>query len=172
MKADGLIGHIGLSNVSADHLRTAMRITDIAAVTVHYNVAVRLGRRSARSPRRTGIVLLHWHPAAVPNGPEGAPFHAVIDPIAAEHDVTPQQGRARLAASPHHQLRSRSPAPPASSTSMRPRRREHPASPRPKSTPSPLSRPRKSEADKADAQRPHPNEGAHDAEQPPFPGLR
>ena len=43
MRQDGLIRHIGLSNVSADQLRSALAITDIAAVTVHYNVAVRLG---------------------------------------------------------------------------------------------------------------------------------
>jgi aryl-alcohol dehydrogenase-like predicted oxidoreductase len=91
MKADGLIGHIGLSNVSADQLRTAMSMTDIAAVTVHYNVAVRLGAAVRKVAEETGIVFSPWHPAAVPNGPEGAPFHAVIDPIAAEHDVTPQQ---------------------------------------------------------------------------------
>src|SRR3954449_4031427 len=91
MRADGLIRHIGLSNVSADQLRTAMSMTDIAAVTVHYNVAVRLGAAVRKVAEETGIVFSPWHPAAVPNGPEGAPFHAVIDPIAAEHDVTPQQ---------------------------------------------------------------------------------
>ena len=32
-----------------------------------------------------------WHPGAVPGGEEGAPFHAVIDPMAAERGVTPQQ---------------------------------------------------------------------------------
>jgi pyridoxine 4-dehydrogenase len=52
MRQDGLIRHIGLSNVSAEQLRTVLSITDIAAVTVHYNVAVRLGPRCGRSPRR------------------------------------------------------------------------------------------------------------------------
>jgi len=32
MRQDGLIRHIGLSNISADQLRTALTITDIAAV--------------------------------------------------------------------------------------------------------------------------------------------
>jgi aryl-alcohol dehydrogenase-like predicted oxidoreductase len=36
-------------------------------------------------------VFSPWHPAAIPSGPDGQPFHAVIDPIAAKHDVTPQQ---------------------------------------------------------------------------------
>ena len=73
MKADGLIGHIGLSNVSADQLRTAMNITDIAAVTVHYNVAVRLGAavRKVAEEARHRLLPLAPRPA-VPNGPEGA----------------------------------------------------------------------------------------------------
>ncbi|MFJ3403965.1 aldo/keto reductase [Promicromonospora sp. NPDC090134] len=91
MKADGLIRHIGLSNVTAEQLRTAMSITDIAAVTVHYNVAVRLGAAVRQIAEDARIVFSPWHPAAVPGGPEGEPFHAVIDPIAAKHDVTPQQ---------------------------------------------------------------------------------
>jgi aryl-alcohol dehydrogenase-like predicted oxidoreductase len=91
MKADGLIRHIGLSNVTSEQLRTAMSMTDIAAVTVHYNVGVRLGAAVRQKAEDAGIVFSPWHPAAVPGGPEGEPFHAVIDPIAAKHDATPQQ---------------------------------------------------------------------------------
>src|ERR1700749_101155 len=91
MKSDGLIGHIGLSNVSAEQLRTAMAMTDIAAVTVHYNVAVRLGAGVRTIAEKTGIVFSPWHPTAIPSGPDGEPFHAVIDPIAARHNAGPQQ---------------------------------------------------------------------------------
>ena len=91
MRDDGLIRHIGLSNVTTEQLRTAMSMTDIAAVTVHYNVAVRLGAAVRQVAEDAGIVFSPWHPAAVPGGPEGNPFHAVIDPIAAKYDVTPQQ---------------------------------------------------------------------------------
>jgi aryl-alcohol dehydrogenase-like predicted oxidoreductase len=91
MKADGLIRHSGLSNVSADQLRTAMSMTEIAAVTVHYNVAVRLGAAVREVAEEAGIVFSPWHPAAIPGGPEGEPFHAVIDPVAQRHDATPQQ---------------------------------------------------------------------------------
>jgi pyridoxine 4-dehydrogenase len=66
-------------------------MTDIAAVTVHYNVAVRLGAAVRQIAEDAGIVYSPWHPAAIPGGPEGETFHAVIDPIAAKHDVTPQQ---------------------------------------------------------------------------------
>src|SRR3984893_12276743 len=64
MKADGLIRHIGLSNLSAEQLRTAMSITDIAAVTAHYNVAVRLGAGVRTVAEETGIVFSPWHPGA------------------------------------------------------------------------------------------------------------
>ena len=91
MRQDGLIRHVGLSNVSADQLRIAISITDIAAVTVHYNVAVRLGAGVRRLALDAGIVFSPWHPGAIPRGDEGKPFHAVIDPIAARYDATPQQ---------------------------------------------------------------------------------
>jgi pyridoxine 4-dehydrogenase len=91
MRQDGLIRHIGLSNVSADQLRTALAITDIAAVTVHYNVAVRLGADVRRVAQDAGIVFSPWHPGAIPGGTAGEPFRALIDPIAERHDATPQQ---------------------------------------------------------------------------------
>jgi pyridoxine 4-dehydrogenase len=91
MRQDGLIRHVGLSNVSAGQLRTALSITDIAAVTVQYNVAVRLGAAVRQVAHDAGIVFSPWHPGVVPRGDEGEPFHAVIDPIAAEHDAAPQQ---------------------------------------------------------------------------------
>ena len=91
MRQDGLIANIGLSNVSADQLQKALTITDIAAVTVHYNVAVRDGGAVRRIAENNGIVFSPWHPGAVPGGAAGASFHAVIDPIARRHSATPQQ---------------------------------------------------------------------------------
>src|SRR5256885_9829730 len=91
MKADGLVRHIGLSNISADQLRTATSVTEIAAVTVHYNVGVRLGAAVRKVAEETGTVFSPWHPAAIPSGPEGGPFHAAIDPTAAKYDATPHE---------------------------------------------------------------------------------
>ena len=88
LRDDGLIRHIGLSNVSADQLRTALEITDIAAVTVHYNVAVRVGAAVRTLAERHGIVFSPWHPGTVP---EDGGIRAVLDPIAVAHDATPQQ---------------------------------------------------------------------------------
>src|SRR4051812_46166275 len=91
MKADGLIRHIGLSNVTAEQLGTAMTTTDITAVTAHYNAAVRLGAAAREIAEDAGIVFSPWPPSVAPGGPDGAPFHAVIDPIAEKHTATPQQ---------------------------------------------------------------------------------
>jgi pyridoxine 4-dehydrogenase len=91
LRQDGLIRHIGLSNVSAGQLRTALTITDIAAVTVHYNVSARLGAAVRALAAEHTITFSPWHPGAVPAGADGAPFHLVIDPIAAKYDATPQQ---------------------------------------------------------------------------------
>jgi pyridoxine 4-dehydrogenase len=91
MRDDGLIRNIGLSNVSAEQLRTALTITEIAAVTVHYNVAVRLGAAVRNVAEENGIVFSPWHPGAVPGGADGEPFHAAIDPIAERYGATAQQ---------------------------------------------------------------------------------
>jgi pyridoxine 4-dehydrogenase len=91
MRQDGLIRHIGLSNVRAEQLRTALTITEIAAVTVHYNVAVRVGGAVRQVAEENGIVFSPWHPGAVPGGADGEPFHAVIDPIAERYEATAQQ---------------------------------------------------------------------------------
>jgi aryl-alcohol dehydrogenase-like predicted oxidoreductase len=91
LREDGLIRHIGLSNVSAGQLAAALAITDIAAVTVHYNVAVRAGAAVRALAAERAVVFSPWHPGAVPGGADGAPFHAVIDPVAARYDATPQQ---------------------------------------------------------------------------------
>jgi pyridoxine 4-dehydrogenase len=91
LRQEGLIRHIGLSNVSAGQLRTALTITDIAAVTVHYNVSARLGAAVRALAAEHTIAFSPWHPGAVPGGADGAPFHLVIDPIAAKYDATPQQ---------------------------------------------------------------------------------
>jgi pyridoxine 4-dehydrogenase len=91
MRHDGLIRHIGLSNVSAEQLRTATAIADIAALTVQYNVGVRDGAAVRQIAEDKGIVFSPWHPGTVPGGPDGEQFHAVIDPIAQRKDVTPLQ---------------------------------------------------------------------------------
>jgi pyridoxine 4-dehydrogenase len=60
-------------------------------VTVHYNVSARLGAAVRALAAEHTIAFSPWHPGAVPGGADGAPFHLVIDPIAAKYDATPQQ---------------------------------------------------------------------------------
>ncbi|MFJ7495856.1 aldo/keto reductase [Streptomyces sp. NPDC097727] len=91
MRQSSLIRHIGLSSISADQLRTATAITDIAAVTVQYNVTMRQHADVQRLTREAGIVLSPWHPGGLPQDGEGDLFHAVITPVAAAHHATPRQ---------------------------------------------------------------------------------
>ena len=58
LRHEGLIRHIGLSNVTLDQLRTAQAIVDIAAVTAHYNVAVRTGADLLRAAEDAADGLL------------------------------------------------------------------------------------------------------------------
>ena len=103
MKQDGLIRHIGISNVSADQLLTALAITDIAAVTVRFNVAVRLGATVRAIAQNKSIVFSPWHPGAVPGGDDGVAVPRRHRPDRREVRATPAADRARLATSPHTQ---------------------------------------------------------------------
>lgn len=91
LRQQGLIRHIGLSNVSAEQLHAAMAITDIAAVTVHYNIGRRLGAAVRRVAVEHGLVFSPWHPGAVPSGEGSDAIRVVVDPIAAKYGATPQQ---------------------------------------------------------------------------------
>lgn len=91
MRKEGLIRQIGLSNISADQLRIAMSITEIAAVTAHYNIGIRLGAELIKAADKAGIVFSPWHPAAVPSGEEGKRFRDVLSPIAEKYRATIQQ---------------------------------------------------------------------------------
>jgi pyridoxine 4-dehydrogenase len=91
MRAQGVIRHIGLSNVSAEQFRTALSITEIAAVTAHYNVGVRLGAALFKVADEAGVVFSPWHPAAVPRGDDAARFQSVLRPIASRSGATVQQ---------------------------------------------------------------------------------
>jgi aryl-alcohol dehydrogenase-like predicted oxidoreductase len=91
MRETGLIRNIGLSNISAEQLQTALEITEIAAVTSHYNIGVRIGSALLKVADEAGVVFSPWHPAAVPSGEDGTRFHSVLDPLAETHGVSAQQ---------------------------------------------------------------------------------
>ena len=91
LQQEGLIRHIGLSNLTAAQLRTAQRIVEIAAVTAHYNVGVRLGAELLEAAERDGIPFSPWHPAAIPRDHTASRFSSILQPIAKEYGVTVQQ---------------------------------------------------------------------------------
>jgi aryl-alcohol dehydrogenase-like predicted oxidoreductase len=91
LREEGLIRHIGLSNVTLGQLRTAQAIAPIAAVTAHYNLAVRTGADLLDAAERDGIAFSPWHPVTLTEGPDTARVMAVVEPIAARHGVTTRQ---------------------------------------------------------------------------------
>jgi aryl-alcohol dehydrogenase-like predicted oxidoreductase len=91
LRDEGLIRHIGLSNITLDQLRIAQAITPIAAVTAHYNLAVRTGGELLRAAEQDGIAFSPWHPVTLTEGPDTAHLMSVAGPIAAQHRVTVRQ---------------------------------------------------------------------------------
>ena len=101
LRHEGLIRHIGLSNVTLDQLRTAQSIVDIAAVTAHYNVAVRTGADLLRAAEDAGMAFSPWHPVTLTEGPDSAGVMAVVEPIASRQGLR-RAGSAGLAPDPSH----------------------------------------------------------------------
>lgn len=91
LQQEGVIRHIGLSNVSAGQFEAARRIVDIAAVTAHYNVGIRLGADLLTAAEAAGVVFSPWHPAAVPGGDGPARSDALLGELAVRHGATVQQ---------------------------------------------------------------------------------
>ena len=58
LRAEGVIGNIGLSNVTVEQFHAARAIVDIAAVTAHDNIAVRTGAGLLRAAQDCGRGVL------------------------------------------------------------------------------------------------------------------
>jgi pyridoxine 4-dehydrogenase len=77
-----VIRYIGLSNVSVEQFRAAQRITDIAAVSAHYNVGDRTGASLLAAAEGDGVVFSPWYPSAVAEqGGQSQPIGAVLNPL-------------------------------------------------------------------------------------------
>jgi aryl-alcohol dehydrogenase-like predicted oxidoreductase len=105
LRKEGLIRHIGLSNVTPEHLRAALPITEIAAVTAYFNVAARQNAALLRAAAEAGAVFCPWQPVSLiqpgvktdTSGPEAT--RRALEPIAARHHATiPQVALAWLLA--------------------------------------------------------------------------
>jgi pyridoxine 4-dehydrogenase len=89
LRAEGLIRHIGLSNVSAEQFQAARRIVDIAAVTAHFNVSGRTGTALLSAAEAAGVVFSPWHPTSLSDPGQNATHLAdALGPIADRHGAT------------------------------------------------------------------------------------
>ncbi len=84
-KDDGLVAHVGLSNVSVDQLERARDQVEVATVQNRYNVAYRDDEDVLQACEEYDIGFMPWYPLAA--GDLGG---AVAD-VAANHDASPHQ---------------------------------------------------------------------------------
>jgi pyridoxine 4-dehydrogenase len=105
LRKEGLIRHIGLSNVTEDQVRAATAITEVAAVTGYFNVAARQNAGVLAAAAEAGAAFCPWQPVSLiqpgvatdTSGPEA--IRRVLAPVAARHQATiPQVALAWLLA--------------------------------------------------------------------------
>jgi aryl-alcohol dehydrogenase-like predicted oxidoreductase len=97
LRQQGLIHHIGLSNVTPDQLRAACQIVEIAAVTAHFNVVAREQAPLVDAVLEAGAVFAPWQPVSL--SPPGSPHDTggpeavrrALQPIASRHGATLSQ---------------------------------------------------------------------------------
>jgi aryl-alcohol dehydrogenase-like predicted oxidoreductase len=91
LRQEGLIRHIGLSNVTVEQLRAAQTIVEIVAVTAHFHAGVRTGAPFLTVCEEEGMAFSPWHPLSVYEGANRDQVKEVIGPIARHHEVTESQ---------------------------------------------------------------------------------
>jgi aryl-alcohol dehydrogenase-like predicted oxidoreductase len=91
LREQGVIRHIGLSNVSVEQFRAARGIVEIAAVTALYNIGNRAGAGLLRAAEESGTVFSPWHPVKLGDGGDPERITAALEPLAARHDATVRQ---------------------------------------------------------------------------------
>ncbi|MDX6354697.1 MAG: pyridoxine 4-dehydrogenase [Streptomyces sp.] len=97
LRRQGLIRHIGLSNVTPGQLRAAREIVEIAAVTAHFNLVDRHEAALLDAAVEGGAVFAPWQPVSLSTpgaptdtaGPDAA--RRVLGPIASRHGATVSQ---------------------------------------------------------------------------------
>lgn len=88
LKDEGLVAHVGLSNVTVEQLETARDIVDVATVQNRYNVANRDNEAVLDACEDAGIGFIPWFPLGAGDLGDRA---KVLDDIADEHDATRRQ---------------------------------------------------------------------------------
>jgi len=88
LKDEGLVDHVGLSNVSVDQLETARDIVEIATVQNQYNPGNRDDANVLQACEEYDIGFIPWFPLGAGDLEAKA---TVIEDIADEHDATRMQ---------------------------------------------------------------------------------
>jgi pyridoxine 4-dehydrogenase len=88
LKDEGLVDHVGLSNVSVEQLETAREIVEVATVQNQYHPADRDAADVLAACEEYDIGFIPWFPLGA-GDLEGKA--EVVDEIAERHDATPQQ---------------------------------------------------------------------------------
>jgi aryl-alcohol dehydrogenase-like predicted oxidoreductase len=88
MQDEGLVRHVGLSNVSVEQLETAQDIIDVATVQNQYNVADREDEDVLQACENYDIGFIPWFPLAA--GDLGD-LETTLEEIAEAHDATRYQ---------------------------------------------------------------------------------
>ena len=88
LQDDGLIRHVGLSNVTVEQLEEARSIVEVVSVQNRFNLAIRDSAGVLAVCERDGIGFFPWFPLAA--GDLAKP-RVIVSEIAAEYDATPGQ---------------------------------------------------------------------------------
>ncbi|PSQ12065.1 oxidoreductase [Halobacteriales archaeon QS_5_70_15] len=88
LKDEGLVRHVGLSNVSVDQLEAAREIVEVATVQNRYNVANRDSEAVLEACEEYGIGFVPWYPLAAGDLVD---LGTGLDAVAAAHDATRRQ---------------------------------------------------------------------------------
>jgi len=88
LKDDGLVDHVGLSNVSVEQLDQARDVVDVATVQNEYNVGNRDHEDVLEACEDAGIGFISYFPIG---GGELGEKKSVLEDVAENHDATPRQ---------------------------------------------------------------------------------
>jgi aryl-alcohol dehydrogenase-like predicted oxidoreductase len=88
LKDEGLVNHVGLSNVSVEQLDEAREIVDVATIQNRYNVGNREHEDVLEACEDAGIGFVPWYPMGAGDLGEE---QSVLDDVADAHGATPQQ---------------------------------------------------------------------------------
>ena len=80
---EGLIRHVGLSEVSVDQIEQARKVLTIVSVQNRYNVTDRKWEKEVEYCEREGLAFIPWFPLSA-----GALDHPALNAVAARHGAT------------------------------------------------------------------------------------